>query len=45
MADFGNDEYRHMLCVESGNIAPDFVTLAPGTESVLSVEIFSGPLD
>ena len=45
MADFGDDEYRHMLCVESGNITPDRVTLAAGSEAVLSVELFSGPLD
>jgi glucose-6-phosphate 1-epimerase len=45
MADFGDDEYPHMLCVESGNIGPDRVTLTPGSNSVLSVEIFSGPLD
>lgn len=45
MADFGDDEYPHMLCVESGNIGPDRLTLAPGSESVLSVEIFSGPPD
>jgi glucose-6-phosphate 1-epimerase len=45
MPDFGDDEYPHMLCVESGNIAPDRLTLAPGTESILSVELFSGPLD
>ena len=45
MADFGDDEYQHMLCVESGNIGTERVTLAPGSETVLSVELFSGPID
>lgn len=45
MPDFGDDEYPHMLCVESGNVGADRITLAPGGESILSVELFSGPLD
>jgi glucose-6-phosphate 1-epimerase len=30
MADFGDDEYLRMLCVETTNAATDSVTLAPG---------------
>jgi D-hexose-6-phosphate mutarotase len=44
MADFGNDEYRRMICVESGNVAGNRLTLAPGETSTLSVTIRSAPL-
>ena len=44
MADFGNDEYRRMICVESGNVAGNRLTLAPGETSTLSVTISSAPL-
>jgi D-hexose-6-phosphate mutarotase len=44
MPDFGDDEYPHMLCVESGNVRGDAVTLAPGATSPLSVTIESEPL-
>ena len=30
MGDLGEDGYRHMLCVESGNAAENVVTIAPG---------------
>ena len=30
MGDLGEDGYRHMLCVESGNAAENTVTMAPG---------------
>ncbi|KNE59064.1 hypothetical protein AMAG_03410 [Allomyces macrogynus ATCC 38327] len=31
MADFGDDEYRHMVCVEVGDVAmPNAVSVAPG---------------
>jgi len=30
MSDFGNDEYKVMLCVETTNAGPDVVHLAPG---------------
>jgi len=41
MPDFGDDEYPHMVCVESGNIAPNAVTLKPGQAASLIVEIDS----
>jgi glucose-6-phosphate 1-epimerase len=39
MPDFGDDEYLHMLCVESGNLREHAVTLAPGECSTLKVEV------
>ncbi len=39
MPDFGNEEYAHMLCVESGNVAQNEVKLAPGKTSVLKIEL------
>jgi D-hexose-6-phosphate mutarotase len=44
MPDFGDDEYPHMLCVESGNVRGDAVVLAPGAASTLAVTIESEPL-
>lgn len=44
MADFGDDEYPHMLCVESGNLADNRITLPPGETSVMTVEIHSEPI-
>lgn len=44
MSDFGNEEYLRMVCVESGNIAGNQLTLAPGARSVLGVEVTSAPL-
>lgn len=44
MPDFGDGEYPHMLCVESGNVRGDAVNLAPGATSVLAVTIESEPL-
>jgi glucose-6-phosphate 1-epimerase len=42
MADFGDDEYLQMVCVESGNVAKNQITLPPGETSVLKVELSSG---
>ncbi len=42
MADFGDNEYRRMVCVESGNVGEDKVTLSPGDQSTLKMEISSG---
>lgn len=39
MPDFGNDEYQHMVCVESGNVGPNQVTLPPGETSTLVVKL------
>jgi len=41
MPDFGDEEYLHMLCVESGNVARNKVTLAPSATTALKVEISS----
>ena len=43
MPDFGDDEYLRMVCVESGNVSENAVTLAPGAESMLTVEVSSFP--
>ncbi len=39
MADFGNDEYRNMVCVETANAADDLITLAPGEEHRMQTTI------
>ena len=44
MADFGNEEYKQMICVESGNVAKNRVALAPGKSSVLKVVLSSSKL-
>lgn len=44
MPDFGNEEYKQMLCVESGNVANNKVVLAPGKSFVLRVAIGSSRL-
>ncbi len=44
MPDFGDDEYKTMLCVESGNVASDAVTLSPGGCVSLKVKLGSLPL-
>lgn len=44
MPDFGNDEYREMVCVESGNVGRNRVVLAPGRSSLLRVVLSSAPL-
>ncbi len=44
MRDFGDDEYTRMLCVESGNVASNRITLAPGKTARLKVRISSRAL-
>jgi D-hexose-6-phosphate mutarotase len=44
MSDFGNDEFKRMLCVESGNVAKNKVTLPPGKSAVLKVVLSSARL-
>lgn len=39
MADFGNDEYQRMVCVESGNVNANRTVLAPGDTSSLKVTL------
>jgi glucose-6-phosphate 1-epimerase len=41
MADFGDTEYKEMICVESGNVGPSKTTLAPGASNKLKVTLSS----
>jgi D-hexose-6-phosphate mutarotase len=44
MPDFGDDEWKDMLCVETANAVDDAVTLAPGASHVMTatLEVQSG---
>ena len=44
MADFGDDEFQKMVCVESGNVAVNEATLASGETSRLKVKVSSALL-
>jgi glucose-6-phosphate 1-epimerase len=44
MPDFGNEEYQRMVCVESGNVGVNSLSLAPGETSRLKVQLTSRPL-
>ena len=44
MPDFGNEEYKRMICIESGNVAKNRTVLAPGRSSVLKVRLSSSRL-
>jgi glucose-6-phosphate 1-epimerase len=44
MPDFGNEEFEHMVCVESGNVAANMIKLPPGETSKLTVKLSSAPL-
>lgn len=44
MPDFGNEEYKRMICVESGNVGKNRTMLAPGRSSVLKVRLRSSSL-
>lgn len=44
MPDFGNDEYQKMVCVESGNVGNNRITLAPGESSTLAIRLSSEAL-
>ncbi len=39
LADFGDDEYHGMVCVETANAAGDRVTVAPGGAQSLAATI------
>lgn len=43
MEDFGNDEYRHMICIEPGNVRADAITLKPGEATSLRIELSESP--
>ena len=40
MADFGDDEYNGMVCVETANADADVITLAPGGTHILESRIY-----
>jgi len=44
MPDFGTEEYRSMICVESGNVGPNRLVLPPGKTSVMRVTLSTHPL-
>jgi D-hexose-6-phosphate mutarotase len=44
MPDFGGEEYQTMVCVESGNVAENRLTLPAGKSSTLQVEFSTLPL-
>jgi D-hexose-6-phosphate mutarotase len=44
MPDFGDEEYERMLCVESGNVASNSISLPPGGSSTLTVKLSSETL-
>ena len=44
MPDFGDDEYKQMVCVESGNVGRNKIVLPPGRSSLLRVTLSSMPL-
>jgi glucose-6-phosphate 1-epimerase len=44
MPDFGNDEYQRMVCIESGNVSSNEITLAPGRSSTLTVKFSTSTL-
>ena len=44
MPDFGGEEFHQMVCVESGNVADDRLTLPAGKSAALKVEIGTVPL-
>ena len=41
--DFGTDEFRRMLCVETGNVDRNRITLPPGETAVLKTIVSSRP--
>jgi glucose-6-phosphate 1-epimerase len=44
MPDFGDEEYERMICVESGNVGSNSVTLSPGGSATLTVKLSSDTL-
>jgi D-hexose-6-phosphate mutarotase len=44
MEDFGDEEFRHMVCVESGNVHDNGLTLEPGATSTLTVRLSTAAL-
>ena len=44
MPDFGNEEYKEMICVESGNVGENKITLPAGKSASLKIQISALPL-
>ncbi len=44
LRDFGDDEYQRMICVESGNVGKNWITLKPGGSSKLKVRLLGAIL-
>lgn len=44
MPDFGNDEYQRMVCIESGNVSSNEISLPPGRTSTLTARFTSSTL-
>jgi len=44
LPDFGDMEFKHMVCVESGNVAENKITLASGASATLKVVLSSQPI-
>jgi glucose-6-phosphate 1-epimerase len=44
MPDFGDEEYERMICVESGNVGSNSISLPPGGSSTLTVKLSSETL-
>jgi len=44
MPDFGGEEFHQMVCVESGNMADNRLTLPAGKSNTLKMEIGTLPL-
>jgi D-hexose-6-phosphate mutarotase len=44
MPDFANDEYLRMVCVETGNVGSNEITLPPGRASTLTTKLSCLPL-
>lgn len=45
MPDFGDEEYERMICVESGNVGSDSISLPPGGSSRLTVKLSTETLE
>jgi D-hexose-6-phosphate mutarotase len=43
MPDFGDEEFKQMVCVESGNVAENKIVLGPGKSATLKVVLSSHP--
>ncbi len=44
LEDFGDHEYRRMVCVETANAPPDLIALSPGAEHCLQTSIRVEPI-